>query len=157
MRPEDGAGEDVAEDERLVQTARKEGENRRYDDAEADRGQQVHDAPQYSIAIRAMRIRAGLRVCVSGADDRWRGEGHGLEVVAVQEHHRRRQDQDRQDQAIAALALDDIGDIERPRAKAMEELSDEDDDLFPVNESTVTLTVARVWPGANVSLPATAV
>jgi hypothetical protein len=40
-----------------------------------------------------------------------------------------------------SIALpDDIGPIDGPRGKAMEELSDEDDDLFPVNESTVTLT-----------------
>jgi hypothetical protein len=35
---------------------------------------------------------------------------------------------------------DDTGPIEQPRVDAMKELSDEDDDLFPVNESTVTLT-----------------
>jgi hypothetical protein len=45
VRPQDRAGEDVAEDQRLVEAAREECENRRDDDAEADRGQQVHEAP----------------------------------------------------------------------------------------------------------------
>jgi hypothetical protein len=40
-----------------------------------------------------------------------------------------------------SIALpDDMGPLEGPRAKALEQLSDEDDDLFPANESTVTLT-----------------
>jgi hypothetical protein len=35
---------------------------------------------------------------------------------------------------------DDLGSLEGPRNKAIEALSDEDDDIFPANESTVTLT-----------------
>jgi hypothetical protein len=43
-------------------------------------------------------------------------------------------------QGTSIAPPDDMGSIEGPLAKAIEELSDEDDDIFPVNESTVTMT-----------------